>query len=161
MSGSRETRASGAFEKRGSHDRILTWTAANRMLPLVQHIVADVVACQSRLATLLPEKDGLDRHRSELSWPERARRYQLDDEIATVEASLRAAYGELDGLGVAMLDADTGHVGFPTMVNKRQAFFSWLPGETALGFWQYADDGERRPIPAGWTKGEARHKTKD
>ena len=36
MSGSNETRASEAFEKPGSHDRVLTWVVANRMLPLVQ-----------------------------------------------------------------------------------------------------------------------------
>ena len=67
----------------------------------------------------------------------------------------------MDGLGVALLDVDAGRIGFPTLVNKRRAFFSWLPGEETLSFWQYADDGERRPIPASWTKGETRQKTKD
>jgi hypothetical protein len=161
MSGSREIRASQASEKHGSHDRILTWIAASRMLPLVQRVVADVLACQQRLGAMHPEKDRLDRHRRELSWPERSRRYQLDEEIAEGERALRAAFTELDGLGVTLLDIDTGHVGFPTMVNKRRAYFSWRPGEETLSFWQYADDEERRPVPASWTKSEARHKTKE
>jgi hypothetical protein len=156
MNGSTENRASEAFEKRGSHDRILTWVAANRMLPLVQCIVAEVIECQHRLALMHPEKDRLDRHRRDLSWPERSRRYQLDEEIAAGERALRAAYVELDGLGVTLLDGATGAVGFPTMVNKRRAFFSWLPGEQSLEFWHYADDAERRPIPAGWARAEAR-----
>ena len=113
MNGSTENRASEASKKGGIHDRILTWTAANRMLPLVQHIVADLLACQQRLATAQPEKERLDRHRRDLSWPERARRYQLDDEISGDEQSLRTAYGELDGLGIALLDYDSGRVGFP------------------------------------------------
>jgi len=161
MSGSRETRASEASDKRGSHDRILTWIAANRMLPLVQRVVTDVLDCQQRLATMLPEKERLDLHRRELSWPERARRYQLDEDIAAGEGALRAAYAELDGLGVSLLDVDKGYIGFPTMVNKRRAYFSWRPGEETLSFWQYADDEERRPIPASWTKSEARQKTKE
>jgi hypothetical protein len=161
MNGSTENRASEAFEKGGSHDRILTWVAANRMLPLVKGIITDVIDCQRRLALMQPEKARLDRHRRDLTWPERARRYQLDDEIAAGERALRAAYGELDGLGVVLLDSETGRVGFPTLVNKRRAFFSWLPSEAALSFWQYADDGERRPIPAAWTKGDARQKTKE
>ncbi len=161
MSGSHETRASEAFEKRGSHDRVLTWVAANRMLPLVQRVVAEVLDCQQRLALMHPEKERLDRHRHDLSWPERSRRYQLDEEITAGERALRAACTELDGLGITVLDVQAGQVGFPTLVNKRRAYFSWLPGEETLSFWRYADDGERRPIPATWTKGEARQKTKD
>jgi hypothetical protein len=161
MNGSTENRASEAFEKGGNRDRNLTWVAANRMLPLVQRVVADVISCQQHLATIQPEKERLDRHRRDLTWPERSRRYQLDDEIADGERALRTAYGELESLGLALLDGETGRVGFPTLVNKRRAFFSWLPGESTLSFWQYADDAERRPIPAGWTKAEARQKTKE
>jgi hypothetical protein len=161
MSGSNETRASEAFEKRGRHDHNLTWTAANRMLPLVRRVVADVIDCQQRLALMHPEKDRLDRHRHDLSWPERSRRYHLNEEIASGERTLRSAVAELDGLGLTLLDIGTGRVGFPTMVNKRPAYFSWLPGEEALSFWQYADDEERRPIPASWTKGDARQKVKE
>ena len=161
MSGSRETRASEAFEKRGSHDRILTWIAANRMLPLVQRVVADVLECQRRLATMHPEKERLDQHRRELTWPERSRRYQLDEDITAGEQTLRAAFTELDGLGVSLLDIERGYVGFPTMVNKRPAYFSWRPGEETLSFWHYADDEERRPVPASWTKSDARQKTKE
>jgi hypothetical protein len=158
MNGSTENRAPEAFEKRGSHDRILTWVAANRMLPLVQRIVAEVIDCQHRLMAMEPEKERLDRHRRDLSWPERARRYQLVEEIAAGEQTLRAACTELNGLGLTLLDLETGKVGFPTKVNNRPAFFSWMPGEETLGFWQYADGGERRPIPASWTKDEARQK---
>jgi len=160
MNGSTENRASEASKKGGNHDRILTWVAANRMLPLVQRIVGDVLACQQRLATMQPEKERLDRHRRDLSWPDRARRYQLDDEIAGDERTLRAAYGELDGLGIALLDYDTGRVGFPTKVNNRRAYFSWLPSEATLGFWHYTDDEERRPIPASWTRSEVRQNQK-
>jgi hypothetical protein len=160
MNGSTGNRASEAFEKRGNHDRILTWVAANRMLPLVRQIVADVIEGHQRLTAMQSEKDHLDRHRRDLSWPERARRYHLDEDIAAGERALRGALTELDGLGITLLDGDTGRVGFPTKVNNRRAFFSWLPGEETLSFWHYVDDNERRPIPATWTKSEARQKSK-
>jgi hypothetical protein len=129
------------------------------MLPLVRHIVADVMDCQARLVQMQAEKDRLDRHRRDLSWPERSRRYQLQEEITGSERHLREALGELDNLGVA-LDRDSGEVGFPTMVNKQKAFFSWRPGEDALSFWHYAGERDRHTIPASWTKPESRSRSK-
>jgi hypothetical protein len=94
----------------------------------------------------------LDRNRRELAWPGRSRRYQLEEEIASNEAEMRATVAELDALGVVVLDPALGLVGFPTLVNDRRAFFSWLPGEDTLLFWNYADDLTRRPIPENWTE---------
>jgi hypothetical protein len=154
MSGSTENRASEA-SARSTHDRVLTWSAANRMLPLVRQIVADLLECQVRLAKKHPEKDHLDRQRRSLSWPERSRRYQLHEEVASDERDLRERLVELESLGVTLLDPDRGEVGFPTMVNSRKAYFSWLPGEETLAYWHYPEDSERRPIPASWTKVES------
>jgi hypothetical protein len=159
MNGSTENRAPGAFEQSGGREVVLTWAAANRMLPLVRRIVADVMEVHSRLARMQSEKDRLDRERRTLAWPERSRRYQLDEAITADERHLRQALGELDGLGVALFDPETGLVGLPTAVNKRRAYFSWRPGEDGLTHWHYAEDAERRPIPANWTRTEARHKT--
>jgi hypothetical protein len=158
MNGSTENRAPGASERSGGKGGVLTWVAASRMLPLVQRVVADVLACQGRLDRLQPEKDRLDSRRRTLAWPERARRYHLQEDIAGDERQLREALGELDALGVILLDPLTGQVGFPTLVNKRRAFFSWVPGEQTLAFWHYADDGERRPIPSAWTRADGRRK---
>jgi hypothetical protein len=122
------------------------------MLPLAGRIAGDIVRHQEHLARLQPEMARLDRQRSTLAWPERARRYQLQEEIAAVEAELRQARAELEGLGLALLHAPTGLLGFPTVVNNRRAFFSWQPGEPALAFWNYAGDSVRRPVPESWTK---------
>jgi hypothetical protein len=159
MNESTENRASEALEKR-RRDVILTLSAASKMLPLVQHIVEEIVVSQSRLAVMQCEKERLDRHRRDLSWPERERRYHLDEEITLREKDLRAAVGELGSLGVELVDPVSGHVGFPTLVNKRRAYFSWLPGESALQHWVYSDESERRPIPANWAKSDTRKKSK-
>jgi hypothetical protein len=152
MSGFTENRASGASERSGGDAVVLTWGAAGAMLPLVGRIAADVVQLHDRLARLRPEKDRLDRMRRTLAWPDRARRYQLQEETAAALKELQDATAELDVLGVVLLHGPAGIVGFPTMVNDRPAYFSWQPGEEKLGFWNYADDLVRRPVPASWTR---------
>ena len=160
MSGSTENRAPRASERSGGRGTVFSWNAASRMLPLVRHIVDDVMECQARLARMQTEKDRLDRQRHRLAWPERARRYQLDEDIAGGERQMRTALGELESLGLTLVDSTKGQVGFPTMVQKQRAFFSWAPGEETLGYWHYTEDGERRPIPANWTQVETRSRKK-
>jgi hypothetical protein len=152
MNGFTERRTSDASEQAGGRDRVLTWGAATAMLPLVRRIAADVVGLYERLTRLQPERERLERRRRDLAWPDRARRYQLQDEAAAAEKERLAAAAELDALGVALLHAPTGLVGFPTVVNDRPAYFSWKPGEDALAFWNYADDLVRRPVPHEWTR---------
>jgi hypothetical protein len=152
MNGYTENRAPGASERPGLHDLVLTWGTSHAMLPLVGRIVADIVKCHDRLEHLLPERARLDRQRATLAWPDRSRRYQLQEEITLAEAELRQARGELDGLGVALLHGPSGLVGFPTIVNERRAFFSWRPGEEDVVFWNFAGDPVRHAVPESWTK---------
>jgi hypothetical protein len=121
------------------------------MLPLVQRIVEDIIKNRQSLASLLPEMQRLDRQRRVLAWPERARRYQLREDVSVVEHDLQDALAELEVLGVALLDADRGHIGFPTLVNNKRAFFSWRLGEDELRTWHFVGESARRPIPPSWT----------
>src|SRR5438093_9974200 len=107
MNGFTENRAPGASE-RPERERVLTWGVSKSMLPLVGRIASDIIAHHQRLARLRPEQDRLEQRRRTLAWPERARRYQLQEEIASAEAELRKAVTELDALGVALLDPATG-----------------------------------------------------
>jgi len=150
MSGFTENRTPGASEHAGAPARLLTWQAAKAMLPLVGRIAADISATTRRRDALKVEQACLDDVRRALDWPKRRRLYQLDEEVTAAEQEAKRLTGELDGLGVMLLDAARGLIGFPTMVNQRRAFFSWQPGEEELGFWQYAGDVARREIPADW-----------
>jgi hypothetical protein len=152
MNGFAEHRASETSGQARPKETLMTWEAGMAMLPLVQRIVTDVLACRQRLAQLEPERARLDRARHKLSWPERARRYEIADELVVAVHELRKTCGELDGLGVVLLHARSGMVGFPTIVNNKAAYFSWLPGEEKLNFWCFADDHHRRPVPESWTK---------
>jgi hypothetical protein len=152
MNGFTENRAPGASETPGRNDRVMTWGASHAMLPLVGRIAADLIRHHERLARLHPEQARLDRQRSTLAWPGRARRYEIQEEIVQVQQELRSAQAELDSLGLTLLHGPSGLVGFPTIVNDRRAFFSWRPGEEDVQFWSYAGEGERHTVPAAWTR---------
>jgi hypothetical protein len=159
MNGFTEHRESGASERPGESDRVLTWDVGVAMLPLVGRIAADVARHRRHLAELRPELDRLNRERRTLNWPQRSRRYELTETTAAVERELYDVLAELEVLGVVLLDAPTGLVGFPTLVNNRRAYFSWRPGEEGLKFWNYAGDLVRRPVPEAWTRPAAKEQT--
>jgi len=130
---------------------VLDLPTVRKMLPLVRHIVADLLAVERQMGTLLWEQAGLNRERHTLSWPERQRRYFVQDEVNRLEQQRADAVGELKVLGVAVIDAAHGRIGFPTIVNTKPAFFSWQDGEEEVGYWHFAGDTDRRrPIPPSW-----------
>jgi hypothetical protein len=134
---------------------VLDLPTVRRMLPLVRHIVAELLGYEQQLVALLWEQEGLERNRRNLSWPERQRRYFLQDEAARIELKRTDAVAELKGLGVLVIDPVQGRVGFPTIVNTKPAFFSWQPGEDEVNYWHFAGDSDRRrPIPASWADEE-------
>jgi hypothetical protein len=152
MSGSTENRAHDASEKPARREQVLSLADACNMLPLVQRIVADLVAGQRCVSQLTPEEERLHRQRRALSWPERSRLYEMREQIAAADRSLQEALAELTGLGVVVIDAEFGRVGFPTVVNGRRAYFSWQPGDESIGFWHFAEEQRRRPVPVTWVK---------
>jgi hypothetical protein len=152
MSGFTENTAHGASEQPDRRAGQINLATAQRMLPLVRQIVTDLMQHGRRLAELQPEQDRLDRQRRTLAWPERARRYALQDELTTATKDVQRAAAELEALGVVLLDAETGRIGFPTVVNDQQAFFSWRAGEDALHYWHFAGETLRRVIPPTWFK---------
>jgi len=124
-----------------------------RMLPLVRKVAEDILGVQAELRQLRNECRDLDQNRRELAWPERQRRYQLHEAIATTERRARSYVQELEGLGVAVVDPKAAQLGFPTIVNGKLAFFSWVPGEDSVTFWHYErDEIRRRPVPEAWYK---------
>jgi hypothetical protein len=144
-------RASNPSRSSGRPEVVLDLPTVSKMLPLVQRIVADLLSAEQQLGALLWEQEGLDRDRRNLGWPERQRRYHVQDEVSRLEQKRRDATLELEALGVKVVDAAHGRVGFPTIVNTKAAFFSWQPGDENVRYWHFAsDNAKRRPIPAGW-----------
>jgi hypothetical protein len=150
MNGSTGNKAFGASEKPERSEVFLSLSTAQRMLPLVQRIVEDILENQKTLDRLLPEQERLTRKRRHLDWPERQRRYLIQEEVSRASHNLEDAHEEMQVLGLTILDAEIGRIGFPTLVNDRPAFFSWRPGEEGLHSWHFAEEAVCRPIPSAW-----------
>jgi hypothetical protein len=144
-------RASNSSKSSSRAEVILDLPTVCKMLPLVQRIVDELMAVEQKHGYLLTEQESLDRNRRNLSWPERKRRYDIQDDIDRAERARRDLVSELECLGIKVIDATFGRIGFPTIVNTKPAFFSWQPGEEEVLFWHFAGDtSKRRPIPASW-----------
>ena len=137
----------GAGEKSRKKRSPLDLGTARRMLPLVQRIVTDIVTDAEQLARFAFEQDGLDRNKTTLSWPERQRRYAVQTEVTRLQGRIDDQRRELDTLGAVLTNRSLGHVGFPTVVNGKPAYFSWQLGEEGVNFWHFDGDSMRRPIP--------------
>jgi hypothetical protein len=146
-------RAFGSSAKAKRKEVNLDLSTARQMLPLIRSIVNDIIEKHAELHRLHPEQDSLDRHRHDLAWGERDRRYRIQEEITAMEKALKAAVGELNELGLALIDRDRGRVAFPTRINGRPAMFSWQPDEENVNYWNYEEEDIRRPIPPDWTPG--------
>jgi hypothetical protein len=152
MSASKGFRAPDASDKPERMETNLSLKTVQRMLPLVQRIVDDILNSRKVLTRLQPEEAALDRKKTYLAWPERQRRYAIKEEVASADLIMQDALTELRDLGLVLLDSDFGRVGFPTVVNNRRAYFSWQAGEDGLHSWQFADEDTVRPIPMAWLK---------
>jgi hypothetical protein len=152
MSGFKSYPTSDASESPERNETVLSLKTVQKMLPLVQQIAHDIVTSHAAIARLHPEEERLDRQKRDLGWPERKRRYEIKEELARADKDLEIAHAELHDLGLAVLDELLGRIGFPTMVNNRRAYFSWLLGDEKLHTWRFADEDVDRPIPASWLK---------
>lgn len=150
MSKPKGKRAAGTERPKGSTANAVSLGTARRMLPLVSHVAADIQSRWDRLSTLEQEQVDLERRRRGLEWPERARRYQIAEEIAVEQRGLQESMAELEQLQVVLVDPAVGEVAFPTIINGRRGYFIWKTGQPDLVAWCFANDPERHKIPTSW-----------
>jgi hypothetical protein len=152
MSGSSEERDTnqGSQAVISSGD-VLTWEESQAMIPLVSSIVRDLMTLATDLDRCEEELSLLPRV-GEMDWRGRSKAYALQEQVATISQDLRNAYLELESLHLTLLNAETGMVGFPTLVNNRRAFFTFNLGEKSIANWCYACDPTLRPVPKSWIR---------
>ena len=120
-------------------DRIFTVEEANRTLPLVSRIVADLV-------------------REHQEWEDKVREFELATvgsspekpdaiaELLQMEAQrlardIEGYIAELSDLGVICKGMDTGLVDFRGQIDGRDVYYCWKLGEPSVMFWHEIDAG--------------------
>jgi hypothetical protein len=127
---------------------IFTIDQANRTLPLVSRIVADIVETYERWQEEVRAFElAAASAQSEMPTPEAVAR---EREAQRLAKEITGFVGELEQLGVEFKGYDIGLVDFPSRVGDRSVYLCWRLGEPAVQYWHETDGGfaGRQPIEA-------------
>ena len=125
--------------KRKRDIRFFTVEEANRTLPLVSRIMADIVYENERLQEVLPQLKEV-RMRARRN-PAAAEDLEvLRTEVASISSRLEGYLDELGQIG-CVFKGPQGLVDFYSMRDGRPVFLCWRYGETEVAFWHELDGG--------------------
>ncbi|MFW6059061.1 MAG: DUF2203 domain-containing protein [Phycisphaeraceae bacterium] len=113
--------------------KYFTVDEANRALPYVSRIVADVIATYGEVAEL--------RHQLEADDEANARSADAEREYQGRMDRLSSLVDELQGAGVELKDFEKGLIDFPAVFEGREVLLCWHQGETTVSHWHELDAG--------------------
>ena len=107
---------------------------ANRTLPLVRRIVADILSKGRELQRIAPDQ----------------KKQAVGDRMWTLEHELRDHLVELQGIGCSFKGFQMGLVDFPSEIDGEKVLLCWRSDEPAVTYYHGYADGYagRREIPA-------------
>lgn len=122
--------------------KVFTVEMAQATLPLVRRIVADIVEQHSALVCI--EKsyhETLPDGPSELL-------DSLRHDRRKAACRLNELTDELEFIGCEVQDFEAGLIGYPSVLDGREIYLCWQPGEATIASWheRYAGLGERQPL---------------
>ena len=119
--------------------RFFTVEEANRTLPLVSRIIADVIEENDRLQELLPNlKEVRMRARRNPSAAEELN--DLREAVAKISARLEGYLKELSQIG-CVFKGPQGLIDFYSMRDGRPVVLCWRYGEDRIRYWHELDGG--------------------
>jgi hypothetical protein len=125
--------------KRKKDIRFFTIEEANRTLPLVSRIMADIVHENDRLQEVLPQlKEARMRARRNPAAAENLE--TLREDVAAISSRLEGYLDELRQIG-CVFKGPQGLVDFYAMRDGRPVFLCWRYGEEEVGYWHELDGG--------------------
>lgn len=124
---------------RKSDVRFFTVEEANRTLPLVSRIMADIVEENEHLQELLPDlKEARMRARRNPAAAEELTVLRAD--VAAISARLEVYLKELGQIG-CVFKGPQGLIDFYSMRDGRPIFLCWRYGEEEVRYWHELDGG--------------------
>ncbi len=129
--------------------KYFTLDQANRTLPLVQRIVADITALYPRWRDLVYRYE-LIAAQSHPDRGESAEQIELRDEIEAVAREINGFLVELDQIGCVFKGFEQGLVDFYGRIDDRDILWCWKLGEPAIEHWHELETGYagRKPVEA-------------
>ncbi len=124
--------------------KFFTLAEAQRALPLVKRIVADIQGVQAGRLKLHAE---LSAGVADLS---ASKQKSLQGEFDRASDRLEKLVGELGMIGVELKDASRGLLDFPSLYEGREILLCWKGGEESITYWHELQGGYagRKPVSA-------------
>ncbi len=128
--------------------RYFTLSEANRTLPLVKRIVADITARYPRWRELVAQYE-LVAARARPDWGESEEQQRLRLEVEAVAREINAFLEELEQVGCVFKGFDLGLVDYHGKLDGKEILWCWKEGEDDIRHWHDLDSGfaGRQPIP--------------
>ncbi len=126
--------------------KFFTVDEANRTLPLVRRIVADIVSTHGQLVERLQEYRTLDADAE----ADGQRRKKLESELEELTSTVNRFVAELEEIGVLFKGFEEGLVDFYALMDGRPIFLCWKLGEESIEWWHELEAGfaGRQALPA-------------
>ncbi|HZI22809.1 MAG TPA: DUF2203 domain-containing protein [Gemmatimonadales bacterium] len=128
--------------------KYFTLAEANRTLPLVKRIVADLVALHPQWRDLVAKYE-IVAAEARPEWGESTEQLSLRARIDEVAGRINGFLLELEQIGCVFKGFDLGLVDFYGKLDGREIFWCWKNGETRIEHWHEIDAGYggRQAIP--------------
>lgn len=127
--------------------KLFTNEEANRMLPLVRRIVADIVGVTEDWAAVYERFQRLETDAGEFA-QDSDEAWNFQEQMESHKQRLIAFAKELEELGVLLKGPREGLVDFPSLRDGRVVFLCWKHGEPAIEHWHEIEAGfsGRQPL---------------
>jgi len=128
--------------------KYFTLAEANRTLPLVKRIVADIVALHPKWRDLVYQYE-LVAAQAKPEWGESRQQLDLRSEIEGAARQINDYLQELEQIGCVFKGFDQGLVDFYGKLDGRDIFWCWKHGEEKIEHWHELETGYqgRQPVP--------------
>jgi hypothetical protein len=125
--------------------KLISIEEANRMLPLLRHIVKDIVANWELIIYKRTELEclekGVDGPGGNLSDGEReATLANLKQDLNGLIDRINNYIREVEDLGCFVEEFKRGIINFPSLYNGRKVFLCWKPDEESVSHWHELDE---------------------
>jgi hypothetical protein len=126
--------------------KIFTVEEANRTLPLVRRIVADLIALHPRWRAAVAAFEAAQAGATATAESDDARELRL--EAGRLAGEIEACLDELEQVGCIFKGFEAGLIDFPAFHEDRMVYLCWRHGEARIDHWHELDSGfaGRRPL---------------
>ena len=128
--------------------KLFTLAEANKTLPLVKRIVADIVALHPQWRDLVSRYE-LVAAQAKPDWGESREQLELRHQVETVARQINDYLLELEQIGCVFKGFEQGPVDFHGKLDGKEIFWCWKVGEDRIEHWHELEAGYagRQPVP--------------